>query len=145
MIPVLRVKDGVQFTTIAPAGFRLLGAFDKACVQLGFDLTITSACDGAHSGPDDPHHTGEAYDVRSKDIEDKDGVLLAVLNQFGHPVPETEGGYVTMHFFGWLENPGSRDPQKPEHFHFQRRKGVVYPPVRNSNIEDVQDAAAGER
>ena len=91
MIPVLRDKEGVQYTRIAPAGHRLLAALDNACVQLGFDLTITSACDGAHSGPNDPHHTGEAYDVRSHGIEDKDAVLLAVLNQFGHPVP-AEGG-----------------------------------------------------
>lgn len=130
MIPVLKVKDGVQFTTIAPAGFRLLAAFDNACIQLGFSLTITSACDGEHSGPLDPHHTGEAYDVRSQGIDDKDQVLLAVLNQFGHPTPAEGGGYTTAYFFGWLEQAGTAN----EHFHFQRRKGSIYPPVAPADL-----------
>src|SRR5215813_6629239 len=124
MIPVVRIKEGVQFTTIAPAGVRLLAAFDKACISLGFDLTITSACDGEHSGPGDPHHLGEAYDVRSKGIRDKDAVLIAVLNQFGHPTPANGGGYSTAYFFGWLEQAGTEN----EHFHFQRRQGTIYPP-----------------
>ncbi len=34
------------------------------------DLTITSGTDGAHSGPGDPHYHGEAYDVRSHDLDD---------------------------------------------------------------------------
>ena|SRR5690349_9517544 len=134
MIPVVFVKDGVQFAKIAPAGMRLLGAFDRACVQLGFDLTITSGTDGEHSGPDDPHHTGEAYDVRSQGIDDKEGVLMAVLNQFGHPTP-TSGGYATAYFFGWLEQAGTPN----EHFHFQRRRGTTYPPVTPADLSAEGD------
>ena len=72
---VLRVKDGVQFTKIAPGGFRILAGLDNVCRTVPFDLVITSACDGEHSGPADPHHRGEAFDVRSHDLPDKQAVL----------------------------------------------------------------------
>jgi hypothetical protein len=119
----MRAETGVQFTTISSAGFRLLGALDAAERKLGIELVITSACDGDHSGPLDPHHLGQAYDVRSHDFTDKDLVLLTVLNQFGHPVPAATGGYITAKFFGWLEQVGTPN----EHFHFQLRHGVEYP------------------
>jgi hypothetical protein len=111
---VLLVKDGVQFAKIAPAGFRILAALDNVARQAGLDLTVTSACDGEHSGPNDPHHRGEAYDVRSHDLnkEQKDMVLDLVMKWLG-----------TERFFGWLESPGSSN----EHFHFQIKKGTTYP------------------
>lgn len=114
---VLRVKDGVEFTVIAPAGFRILSAIDQICADLGRDLTITSACDGQHSGPTDPHHTGEAYDVRTNDFPDdalKQAVLDAIMQKLG-----------TDYFFGFLEDPGTEN----EHIHCQRKKGTTYPPV----------------
>src|SRR5690349_10410610 len=111
---VVRKKDGVQFTDIAPAGFRILGALDEACQEVGLDLTITSACDGAHSGPNDPHHRGEAYDVRSHDFSpsQKQHVLDAVMKRLGWE-----------HFYGFLEDPNSEN----EHFHIQIKKGTTYP------------------
>ena len=112
MTPAVRVKDGVLFTLIAPAGVAILAAIWRASQELGFDLTITSACDGAHSGPDDPHHHGEAYDVRSHDCPDKDEAFACIMKS----LPETQ-------FFGWLEDKGLSN----EHFHFQIRKGTVYP------------------
>lgn len=111
-MPVVRVKDGVLFTVIAPAGFRILAAIDAASQQLGYDLTITSACDGEHSGPDDPHHTGEAYDVRSHDCPDKDEAFVTIMR----PLPSES-------FWGFLEAQGTTN----EHFHIQRKKGTVYP------------------
>jgi len=132
---VVRVKDGVEFTTISPAGFRLLGAIDKTATLLGLDLMITSACDGAHSGADDPHHLGEAYDVRSRDVADKDLLLRTVLSQLGTPIPASGGGggYVTAYFFGWLEDAGREN----EHFHFQRRRGMTYPPILGTSNPEV--------
>lgn len=110
--PIIQVKEGVLFTVIAPAGFRILAAIDAASQQLGYDLTITSACDGEHSGPDDPHHTGEAYDVRSHDCPDKDEAFATIMK----PLPVES-------FWGFLEDPGTEN----EHFHIQRKKGTVYP------------------
>ena len=117
----IRVKPGVEFSTISPAGFRILRALDQVAAGLR-DLTITSACDGAHSGPDDPHHTGNAFDVRSQDQSDKPAVLLAVMQALGTP-SASSGGYVTEKFFGWLEQAGTAN----EHFHFQLRHGQTYP------------------
>lgn len=114
MISVVRVKSGVLFTVIAPGGFRILSAIDQTCKQLGMDMVITSACDGVHSGPDDPHHRGEAYDVRSHDFssDDKDKVLALISLLLG-----------TDRFFGFLESAGTDD----EHFHIQVKKGTTYP------------------
>ena len=111
---VIRVKDGVQFTKIAPAGFRILEAISLTASVLETDLTITSACDGEHSGPDDPHHLGEAYDVRSHDL---DPLLRArVLDTLHSQLPGDR-------FFSFLEDAGTAD----EHFHIQRKRGTVYP------------------
>lgn len=111
---IVQVKSGVQFLVIAPAGFRILSAIDDCAAKLELDLVITSACDGAHSGPADPHHTGEAYDLRSHDFtaEQKDRILAEIMNKLGWE-----------RFYGFLEKPGTDD----EHFHFQRKKGTTYP------------------
>src|SRR3954463_9797451 len=80
---VVRVKAGATFTTIAPAGFRILAAIERAARILHLELTVTSACDGAHSGPADPHHRGEAYDVRTHTMTEalKDGTLRVILTE----------------------------------------------------------------
>jgi hypothetical protein len=112
---VLRVKSGVLFTVIAPGGFRILSAIDQACAKLNIgDFVITSACDGVHSGPEDPHHRGEAIDARSHEFtpEQKDVILANVMTTLGWD-----------HFYGFLESPGTDN----EHFHFQVKKGTVYP------------------
>ncbi|SRR5258706_13135714 len=111
---VVRTKAAVLFTLIAPGGFRILSAIDQTAQKLDCDLIITSACDGTHSGPDDPHHRGEAYDVRSHDLstEQKDRVLAQIMTILGWD-----------HFYGFLEAPGTDN----EHFHVQVKKGTVYP------------------
>jgi len=110
---VVRVKDGVEFAKIAPAGFRILEAISKTARTLGVDLTITSGTDGLHSGPDDPHHRGEAYDVRSQDLG---ATKPVVLNCFLSLLPQTQ-------FFCFLEAEGTKN----EHFHLQVKKGTTYP------------------
>lgn len=107
------VKSGVLFSLIAPGGFRIISAIDQTSAALNLDLVLTSACDGMHSGPDDPHHRGEAYDLRSHDFTDdqKSTILSEVMRTLGDK------------FFGFLESPGTDN----EHFHFQVKKGTVYP------------------
>ena len=111
---VLRVKQGVTFNVICAAGFRILSAIDQTAAKLGIDLVITSACDGTHSGANDPHYRGEAYDVRSHDLEpeEKDKVLAYVMSLLAWE-----------HFYGFLENPGEDN----EHLHWQVKKGTLYP------------------
>lgn len=106
-------KSNVLFTKIAPGGFRILSAIDQAAAKLNEDLVITSACDGQHSGPNDPHHRGEAYDIRSHDFtqEEKDSVLAQIASILGPS------------FYVFLESPGTDN----EHFHAQVKKGTTYP------------------
>lgn len=117
----VRVKPGVEFAVVAPAGFMILAAIKKASKDLGIDLTITSGTDGKHSGPSDPHYTGNAIDLRSNDLdaEHKAQVLNAIMGQleFGR-------------FSGFLE--GMNTPN--EHFHFQVAKNTTF------SVEDFLNA-----
>jgi hypothetical protein len=116
MYSVVRVKEGVLFSKIAPGGFRILSAIETTARKLNRDLWITSACDGTHSGPDDPHHRGEAYDVRSHDFPAGEKAML--LNAFQSLLPADQ-------FYCFLESPGTAN----EHFHLQVKKGTEYPPL----------------
>lgn len=110
---VVNAKAGVLFTVIAPGGFRILSAIDQVATEVGVDLVITSGCDGLHSGVDDPHHTGNAYDVRSHDLGDvKEKVIASIMALLGYD-----------RFYGFIEAEGTDN----EHFHLQVRKGVPYP------------------
>lgn len=119
---VLRVKEGVSFPattgeytgSIAPGGFRILSALDQTANALSYDLTVTSAADGIHSGPNDPHFRSEAYDVRTHDIppEQKENVLQMIM-----------GVLPDGRFFGFIEDPNSDN----EHIHVQVRRGTTYP------------------
>jgi len=113
MIPVTRVKPGVEFAVIAPGGFRILSAIDQAAQVLGFDVTITSGTDGMHSGLADPHHSGNAYDVRTHDLTDqqKQDLLAFLQCKLGD------------RFYAFLESPGT----DLEHIHAQVKRGTTYP------------------
>ncbi len=110
---MLKVKAGVEFARVAPAGYRILEALRLASRTMGRDLTITSGTDGTHSGPTDPHRRGEAYDVRSRDLsaEERQRLLQLVMTELGRE-----------QFYGFLEAAHSVNA----HFHFQRRKGTTY-------------------
>lgn len=122
-MPCVRSLPTVR-AVLAPAGIRILAALDAAARTLGSDLTVSSGADGDHSGYGDPHHDGNAYDVRSHDFgtEFKQTVLETVMAQLGTATPDS-GGLVTDKFFGWLEQAGTPN----EHFHFQLRHGQSYP------------------
>jgi len=108
----IRVKDGVLFSKIAPAGFEIISALALASEALACDLTITSACDGEHSGPDDPHHRGEAYDIRTHDLVDKQKTLQTIKTF----LPTSPYSY-----FAWIEDEGGDN----EHIHIQITKGTT--------------------
>lgn len=110
---VVRVKPGVEFAKIAPGGFRILSAVDQVAAPLPFDLTISSGSDGVHSGPADPHHEGNAYDVRSHDLGDnKEKVIASIMALLGYE-----------RFYGFIEDEGGPN----EHYHIQVAKGTTYP------------------
>lgn len=124
MIPVVRVKDGVEFTFIKPGGFVLLQAITGACQAIGHDVTITSACDGCHSGINDPHHRGEAYDIRTHDIPNKDRLLAEIEKRLDAEL-----------FYAFLEAAGTDN----EHIHAQVRKGTIYPPIEHGDEGAASD------
>lgn len=110
---IVRVKDGVSFLVIAPGGFEILRAVTTVAKQFPNDLTITSGTDGMHSGISDPHHRGEAYDIRTQDlpIDIKNQVLALLQKLLGEK------------FYAFLESPGTPN----EHIHCQVAKGKTYP------------------
>ena len=112
----LLVKTGVDFgTSLAPAGARILDVLKRLVASYPFDVTITSARDGAHSGPNDPHHSGEAFDLRPNALStEQKATLLADLRETLYKTPRK--------FWVDLEAPG----QPYELIHVQRRKGVTY-------------------
>ena len=133
---VVRVKENVRFSlslpdgtvrNMAPGGIRLLAAADATAQEIGHDMTVTSAMDGTHSGPDDPHPHGNALDLRSHDLPDK-LKTLEVLQKHHGPL-----------FYSFLEDEGTDN----EHIHAQVRKGTIFPP-NFSNLEAVQDAAVND-
>lgn len=116
MIGVLRIKEGADISNPSPGGFRILSALDQVVKSWMKDATLTSGRDGVHSGPNDPHHSGNAYDVRSQDFSQLDKVTF--LNDVMKIL-------TFDYFYGFLESPNTPN----EHFHFQVKKGTVYPPV----------------
>ena len=122
MIYCVRVKPGVLFTrvmpdgeirSLAPGGIAILSALDLTAKEIGHDLTVTSALDGTHSGPADPHLDGNAMDVRTHDLPSPQHALETLKVQLG-PL-----------FYAFLEDAGTEN----EHLHAQILKGSVYPPL----------------
>lgn len=120
-------KAGCETTRIAPSGVRILAALERCAQVIQHDLVVTCGCDS--HGPDDPHTKGQAFDVRSHDLtpQQKSQLLSAMMQALSEGpqdvVTPKDGGYVTQHFFGWLEHPGAEN----EHFHWQQRNHTVYP------------------
>ena len=114
------IKKGVDFgTNLAPAGARILEALKRIAAEVDFDITITSARDGAHSGPTDPHHSGEAFDLRTKTLAPaQKQLLLTRLRQELYPKLPGE----LRRYYVVLEDAGGSN----EHIHGQRRLGTTY-------------------
>lgn len=114
---ILLVKEGVDFgANLMPAGARILDVLKRLVQSYSFDVTITSARDGIHSGPDDPHHTGEAFDLRTNTLtDDQKRLLLADLQS-------TLYVSTPRRFYAFLEDAGGPN----EHIHVQRRAGTTY-------------------
>lgn len=122
-------EQRVRFDTIAPAGFRILAAVDAVAKLWSSDVFITSGTEGTHSGPNDPHKTGEAYDFECRlwPYERKRLFVQMVLELLvEHQAEHAENignQWFTSRFFGQIEDLGGPN----EHIHIQRRKGTVYP------------------
>ncbi len=127
MTPVVRVKGGVEFDRIAPAGFVLLAAIQSLPLILGKDIWITSGTDSHVNA--DPHALGEAYDLGVSGLTAHD--ILEVLNVFAMMGPQFYAQYevplgykVDVSLVG-VAVPNSR--ATGPHIHCQRSKGTSYP------------------
>jgi len=123
----VRCKPGVRFDTIAPAGFRILGAIERvARERMKRDLMITCACE-AHAATD-PHARGAAIDLRVHDLtaDDKQTLLRRLMLELSDGVDdmpmEVGIGLATKHFYGQLEYLG----EPHEHLHVQQRRFTTY-------------------
>lgn len=125
-------KDGTESARLALGGALILAAVARTALLMKLPLVITSGTDGLHSGPMDPHHLGQAFDVRSQGLPDKKAVLQAIMGELAdleaqlvgpRALDAGFGGYVTAHFFGTLEGEGTDN----EHFHFQVRRARPLP------------------
>lgn len=137
MLGVVRVKRGVKFTIIRPAGFRILAAIDTTAMMVGRDLEITCGTEG--HAPTNPHTLGEAYDVgvRGLSVADivrvKDVLRSALGPSFTvlYECPELPAD-------GMLARIATvNELATAPHFHIQRKRGTVYPP------ESMRDADRG--
>ena len=125
---VVRVKAGVRFDVIKPAGFRILSALDQAAQICSVDLEITSGTD-SHAAPD-PHALGEAYDVSvkaltgSQIVEVRRTVTMMLGPAFTvlYEVPFLPAD-PALQAIAYV----NREATGP-HFHIQRRKGTIFPP-----------------
>ncbi len=109
---MVKIKSGVTFV-YSMGGFPILQAIKTNSRMLDVDLTITSGSDGIHSGVDDPHHLGNAYDVRSHDLD------TVVKQQF---LANLNNLLSKEKFYYFLEDQGSEN----EHFHIQVRRGIEF-------------------
>lgn len=132
-VSVLRCAEGVAFARISPAGFRILAALDHATQVVGRDLIITAGTNDHTSGP---HVRGEAYDVRTKDLDVPTILKLKTRLE----------AMLGMRFTVLYETPFvPTDPDLKriayvngdatgEHLHIQPLKGSTYPPT----VEDAE-------
>jgi hypothetical protein len=113
----------------ASGGARILAAIDVTAKSLPIDLLVTSGADGTHSGPTDPHLTGNAFDVAvtgmnvqriidvKKALETYLGPRFTVLYEVPQrPIDPVLGSLAYV-------NAGATGP----HFHIQVVKGTVFP------------------
>lgn len=128
MIYVTHAKPSVKFDVIAPAGFRILAKIDDLSSLLKRDVFISCGTEG--HGPDDPHTTGQAYDLSvvgwtGQQIEDCVNYLRHELGplfyvQFEVRAVSEDGTPSRIA----VQNHAATAP----HIHAQRKKGTTYPP-----------------
>lgn len=109
----LLIKKGVDFgPELAPAGARILEILKTIVAGYSHNIVITSARDGIHSGPNDPHLKGEAFDLRTNTLQSAQKLRLIGDLQIR----------LGARFFVFLEAPNTLN----EHIHCQRKRHTIY-------------------
>lgn len=128
-VGVLRFAPGVKIKP-HPAGARILGALDRAAAVAGMDLYVTSGAEDQGRKQTDPHMTGEAFDIRTRDLPPTS--IIAVRDALRGLLDASE---FTVLFEGPQAHPDARlaafqfvNPHSTGfHFHIQRKKDTVFP------------------
>ncbi len=131
---VVTWKPGARWDTPTSAGTRILGVLDRAASVCRTNLEVASGTDGAHSGPDDPHKRGLAFDVSVANLST---LLIVQLKTY---LEQVLGPAFTVLFecptrpvepqltaIAWV-NPDATG----RHFHIQPKKGTLWPPAVNT-------------
>lgn len=111
----LRTKPGVLFDIVTESGARILQAAARQASLSTFDWYITSGTDGIHSGPNDPHKWGRAYDFSVQHFPNDfaiDRAVTALAAELGNQ------------FFVQHETPQTNPHATAPHIHAQVRKGL---------------------
>ncbi len=111
-MPKVLLKPGCRFDVLAPAGFAILDALRDIAKFFPQHSTITAGTNGQHA-ENSKHHTGEAFDIRSHDMDESKQA------QFRESVTMALG---MEKFTLLLEDQGRPN----EHWHLQKRKGQTY-------------------
>ena len=67
---MIRIKPGVEFSHASfmnPEVMRIPYLVQKHAPE-GYEITVTSGCDGVHSTPQSAHYSGRAFDFRTRDF-----------------------------------------------------------------------------
>lgn len=133
----VRFKPGAAVHVLAPAGIRILAAIDWAAQAAGIVLTITSGSESRGRKPEDPHMTGEAFDLSVTDLRGQQIVsLFRHMRQHLGPaftvlyevptMPEDQSNLESevLRSIAYV-NPNATAP----HIHIQRKKGTTWPPA----------------
>lgn len=120
-VRLTRVMPDGSVRHLSPAGLKIIEGLGIVAQRVDHDITVTSALDGDHSGPEDPHLHGDALDVRTHDLPDPKRAVLVTQLYLGE-----------KYFYAFLEDEGKPN----EHMHCQKRKGVTYPPMAQT-AEDI--------
>lgn len=128
-VTVLRHTADCTFDRIAPGGFRILAALDHATQVIAHDLTITAGTNDHVTGR---HPLGEAFDVRTRDLDVPQIVRLRQVLQSSlgprftvlYECPTKPSDPILAAFA--TINPDASAP----HIHVQVSKSIaVYPPT----------------
>lgn len=81
---MLRTKPDVRFEVITRALLRMLTVLENISTLQNHDITITAGTEGKHM-PGSKHYTGEALDIRTRDLSDaqRDYILFTLRSRLG--------------------------------------------------------------
>lgn len=79
----MKLKQGVECKTLSMKCFEGMFATAKLLKAYGYDMVVTSITDGIHL-PHSKHYTGDAFDIRSRDMSNPVKMVSIIKDCLGH-------------------------------------------------------------